>query len=81
MDIELQTLIEQDIDLGIKNSYFYDVERQQIKPLLANNDSSSHDSYQKINVEPNHNFNSCDLNKMKHLFQNQFDENQKVVLK
>ncbi len=29
MDIELQTLIEQDIDLGIKNNFFYEIESQQ----------------------------------------------------
>jgi hypothetical protein len=29
MDIELQTLIEQDIDLGIKNNFFYQIESQQ----------------------------------------------------
>ncbi len=61
MDIELQTLIEQDIDLGIKNSYFHEIEdtKKSIQDL----------SYQ---------FNP-DFIKMKNIFQNQFEENHKVV--
>lgn len=60
MDIELQTLIQQDIDMGIKNSFFYEIENQpqtgDIKYHLNN-----------------------DLTKMKNIFQNQFDESQKVA--
>ena len=62
MDIELQTLIEQDIDLGIKNNFFYEIEGQQ--------KNSQDMSYQ---------FNP-DFITMKNIFQNHFEENQKVNL-
>ena len=46
MDIELQMLIEQDIDLGIKNSLFY----EQSDPRRNNNNQlNSNDLYKSKN--------------------------------
>lgn len=60
MEIELQTLIEQDIDLGIKDDLNFNINNQH--------QSHNYDTKYQMNNE---------LDKMKNLFQNTFENSQK----
>ena len=71
MDIELQNLIEQDIDLGIKKNLYYNYETGSSSDL----ETSKFDHFEK---GPNFDAAFNDLYKGKHLYNHHFEENQKV---